>query len=220
MLLTVAATSQKVEQLRKIFAHMRYFTYCATFDNMVDTAEKYAISDLVLEAEKVTEHLVEDVAKIKMLYPEIHLFLLSDDKEHSLCVTRQLPLDISSNEVLFQILYYGKPTPNSVIDFHENLLVKGMLFNTYVHEIRIYGWIIKFSANDAFLLRYLAEIYPRRASKGELLSLCFEYGKKASFSALNARISRINKRAVASLPPLSRPVVTYKAKEGGYQIDF
>ncbi len=220
MLLTVAENAKEVERLRKIFVAMRYFTYCATFDNMVEVAEKHPLTDLVIEAEAITARLEKSIAKIQALYPEIHLFLLSDDKNHSLTVTIQLPFHISSDEVLFQILYYGKDTQNSVEGFHENLLVKGMLFNTYMHEIRVYGWIVDFSANDAFLLRYLAEIYPRRADIDELASLCFGYDKKVSESAVKSRISRINTRATLSLPPLSRPVVTHKRKEGGYQIDF
>lgn len=220
MLLTVAMSAREVERLKKIFVSMRYFTYAATFENMVECAQKYPISDLVIEAEAVTEHLSENVAKIQALYPDIHIFLLSDDKNHSMPVTIQLPFDITSDEVLFQILYFGKPTPNSVEDFHENLLVKGMLFNTYVHEIRVYGWIVDFSASDAFLLRYLAEIYPRRATIDELATLCFGYKEKVSDSTVKSRISRINRRAINSLAPLCRPIITYKKKEGGYQIDF
>ena len=215
MLLTVADTPEEVETVRKMFVYMRYFTYCATTANMLEAARKYPLSDLLIVTEAVNDDLIADVAQIRVLYPEINVFLVSDNMAHSLEVRRQLSTDISSEEILFEILYYSKPSPNSVDDFHENLIVKGLLFNTYIH-----GWIGKFSDNDAFLLRYLAEIYPRRASMDELCSLCFGFGKKASVGALKARISRINQRAMHSLPPLSRPIVTFKAKEGGYQIDF
>ena len=220
MLLTVGETENDVCALRKEFVSLGYFTYSATVDEAASLARKYPLTDLVIRAHSITGEIVATVDAIRSLYPSIHLFLLSDDKDHALDPRRQMPYDMDAYEVLFQILYYGEPSPNSVEDFRENLLIGGMLFNTYKAEVLIYGWRVPFPKSDVFLLRYLGEIYPRRATREELAELCFDYGKRASLAAVKTRISRLNARATELFPPLSRPVITYKKDEGGYQIDF
>ena len=220
MLLSVAKTANEVEHVRKCFVSLGYFTYCATFEEMVKTAEKFPLTDLVIVTRTVEESLKDRVESICALYPNINLFLLSDDYDHGLTVRRQMPYDMDAYEVLFQILYYSKPSPNSTEEFHENLLVKGMLFNSYRGCIHLYGWLVPFHQSEVFLLRYLGEIYPRRADNDELAELCFGYGKKATSNAVKSRISRINKHAIELVPALHRPIVTYKKNEGGYQIDF
>ncbi len=220
MLLSVAETAAEVVSLRAEFVRLGFFTYSATFEDMVALAQKYPLTDLIVRAVKVTELLKQRVEHIVSLYPELNVFLLSDNTSHTLSARRQLPFKTDAYEMLFQIMYYGKPSPNSAPAFYENLMVKGMLFNTYRSHIRIYGWLIPFSQSDVFLLRYLAEIYPRRASCEELAALCFSYGQGASESAVRSRISRINAKASEHLPALTRPVVTYKRNQGGYQIDF
>ncbi len=220
MLLSVAQTIEEVVALRKCFTGLGYFTYSATFKEMAEIAKKYPLTDLMIRAVTVTEELKRSVEHIVCLYPDINVFLLSDDSSHTLKVRRQLPLDADAYDMLFQILYYSEPTTNSALEFHENLIVKGMLFNTYRSHIRIYGWLIPFSQSEVFLLRYLGEIYPRRATIEELSSLCFSYGETASEGAVRTRISRINAKAKEHLPALCRSVVTYKKDKGGYQIDF
>lgn len=220
MLLTVADTPYKVEQLRKTFAQLRYFTYCATKETMLSCAKRYAPHAICLKTDEITERLKKDLEEIKSAFPSLAVILITDCVGHSLPADILLPKDAPVTHIFFHVLYYMPAKAYSSPLLRQNLLIKGMLFNTYMCHVRIYGWVIRFTGEDVFLLRYLAEIYPRRASIDELAELCFAYGKKASTATVRSRISRINQRAVNSLKALTRPVVTYKASDGGYQIDF
>ena len=220
MLLTVSDTPNEVEKMRKMFAHLRYFTYCALTEDMLASVSRYPLHAICLKTECITEKLRSDVKEIRHRYPDITILLVSDTQDHALPVDMHLNADTPPYHIFFHVLYYLPPSRNSASNMKENLVVKGLLFNSYRNHVRLYGWVASFTGEEVFLLRYLAEIYPRRASVEELASLCFGFGKTAKVSSVFSRISRINKVARMTVKSLSRPIVTYQASLGGYQIDF
>ena len=83
-------------------------------------------------------------------------------------------------------------------------------------KVFLCGQKAPFTPEEVFLLRYLAEIYPRCADVRELAALCFTYGKKTPRSTVASRISRINKKAERII---SVPILAKKPGEG-YGFDF
>ncbi len=217
MLLSVADTPEAIERTRKMFMRYYCFTYCAVKEDMLAAAEKYKPSAVLLRVEKMTEELVRDAKRLYEILPDVKFVIVSDDKSHDLPCAIQVKARTCALHIVFHTRYYMPRTAASGI-MKENHMISGLYFNTYFSQIRLFGYInYDYTLNDGFLLRFLAEQYPRRVSAEEIAECCFGYGKKPKLSAVTKRISRINQRSMHWYN--SHDVIKYFEGEG-YQIDF
>jgi len=218
MLLTVADSAEEVEYMRRRMAKLHYFTYCATTDKLIDAVTEYHPHVLALKPSHITEKLKADISVLHEKFPALAILLLSDEKDHGIAVTKQSPANTPFHHLVFDAMYYAPPSPNATPLFSNNLIVHGLLFNIYRKEIRIFSWRIRtLSDNEVYLLRYLAEHFPRRIPAQELAKECFGFGKTVSEKTVSSRIASINKKTSAIVK--NRPIVTCIRGEG-YQIDF
>ena len=218
MVLAIAPTTAEAEKLRRTFAKMHSFAFCATYDNMVRAADKYDPNGLLVFVPEISDVLVKKLKRICESHPDIGIVLFSDLPKESLAVLPHnacFPLHSREKTLQYQALYFSFPSPQSSA-FHSSYIISGLLMVPLDRKVFLCGEKVAFSPEEVFLLRYLAEIHPRRASVQELGAVCFTYGKKTPRSTVAARISRINNKAKHII---STPILTYKQSEG-YGIDF
>ena len=215
MLLAVTPTVEETEKLRHTYAKLHCFVYCATYRNMVRASETYKPDVILLLVHEVTELLQKKIQKIREILPDIALITLSDIDVTSLAPDLCYSLRVQKRVLQFQALYFRYPTENDA-PMQNALIVSGLFMHPYTRKIFLCGQWAHFSAEEAFLLRYLALVHPRRVDVEELAKLCFTYGKKTSRSTVAARVSRINKEARRLIYV---PILTYRRGEG-YGIEF
>lgn len=215
MLLAVAPTANEAEQLRRKYAKLHCFVRCASYRNLVRSAEEYAPDVILLEVNEMTDLLVQKIQKIRQSLPDIALITLSDIDVSPLAPDLSYSHHVHNKTLLFQLLYFRHPSANDSI-LKGGLIVSGLLLSPLDRAVFLCGHKIDFTPEEVFLLRYLAEIHPRRADVEELGKCCFTYGKKTPRSSVVARISRINKKAKELI---GVPVLTHRREEG-YGIDF
>ncbi len=220
MLLTVSDTVENVEFLRYKFSCLHFFTYCTLAQDMLDAARLHLPDTIFIKMNVLTDKVKEDLLEIRKIIPKLTVILLYDGE-----LSPDWPVDLHLEEstpifhIVFHTIYYAPVSPNGTEMLEANLLVHGMLFNVFYQRIYIYGDNVRFSTAEAFLLRYLAEIFPRRADVRELAAYCFPFGTRVSNENVYTLISRINARVARAHPEMGRPVITHKHDEG-YQIDF
>ena len=215
MLLAIAPTVEEAEKLRHTYAKLHCFVYCATYKNMVRASETYKPDVILLLVHEVSDLLCRKVEKIREILPQIAVITLSRVDVTSLSPDLSYSLNVQKRVLQFQALYFRYPTPNDA-PMQNSLIVSGLFMHPYTRKIFLCGQCAHFSSEEAFLLRYLALIHPRRADVEELGKFCFTYGKKTSRSTVAARISRINKEAKRVIYV---PILTYRHGEG-YGIEF
>ena len=125
-------------------------------------------------------------------------------------------MGVYSGTVLSQMVY-SMPLCSCASDPRYDMILHGLHMDLKRRMVYIFGLPIPVTHNEAFLLRYLCEIHPRRATAAELGRLCFGYGVRAKRSTVASRISRINAKA-ASIT-MGRPIIKC-VTDKGYQIDF
>lgn len=216
MLLTVADTAEEVEKLRVIFSKSHYFTYLTTTDKLLSAAKRYKPNVILIETDNITDSLRESVEKTRELLPYTYFITISSEDTSSLLPVLTYPKGVYSGTVLSQIVICMPRHPCSS-DPRENMIVHGLHMDLHSRTVSLYGEPFSVTHNEACLLRYLCEIYPRRADAAELGRLCFGFGVKAKRSTVASRISRINAKAASFLN--GRPIITC-VTDKGYQIDF
>jgi DNA-binding response OmpR family regulator len=216
MLLTVADTAEELEKLRVIFSKSHYFTYCSTTDKLLSAAKRYKPHVILIETNNITDTLRENATKVRDLLPYTYFITISNEDTSSLLPVLTYPQGVYSGTVLSQIVICVPRHP-CASDPRENMIVHGLHMDLRERTVSLYGLPLAVTHNEAFLLRYLCEIYPRRADATELAKLCFGFGVKAKRSTVASRISRINAKAAALLG--GRSIITC-ITDKGYQIDF
>ena len=215
MLLVVARDGCEAESLRRTFAKLHLFAYFATYQNFLHSAEKYSPSAIVLSVDEVTDALVEKVKRMRSALSDVPLLTLSDADVSALSPDIRCSTRVHAKTLLYQAVYFSLPTPYASA-FSGSIMISGLLLHPYDHAVYLAGQAAAFTPEEVFLLRYLAEIHPRRASLSEIAHLCFPYGKRPSRSSIASRVSRINREARRLI---SVPILTYRRGEG-YGIDF
>lgn len=216
MLLTVADTAEELEKLRLMLSKSHYFTYLATKDKLFSAAKRYKPSVILLETDVVDETLLSDMEKVREVLPNMLLLTVSNANTEALMPVFSYPKGVYSSTVLGQaVLCMPRHVCSSVPK--ENMILHGLHMDLAAGEEYLYGLPLHLTHNEAFLLRYLFEIYPKRATAAELGRLCFGVGVRARRSTVASRISRINAKAMSL--PLRRPIITCKTNEG-YTIEF
>lgn len=216
MLLTVTDDAASLERLRLMFSKSHYFTYCATTDKIFAAAKRYKPNVILLETDDINEKLLSDMKMIHAMLPNTFLLTVSNADTSSLEPLFSYPKGVYSGTVLRQIVIC-MPRHACASDPRENMILHGLHMDLHTRKVSLYGMELPLTHNEAFLLRYLCEIYPKRATAAELGMLCFGVGVRAKRSSVASRISRINAKATAILP--GRPIITC-VTDKGYQIDF
>lgn len=216
MLLTVTDTAEELEKLRLMFSKSHYFTYCATKDKILPAAKRYKPDVILLETEEIDDALVHEMEKVREILPNTYLLTVSSKDTEALMPLFSYPKGVYSSTVLQQIVIC-EPRHRCSSEPRENMILHGLHMDLHTGGEYLYGRHLGLTHNEAFLLRYLFEIYPRHATAAELGRLCFGVGVRACRSTVASRISRINAKA-ASLPP-HRPIITC-VTDKGYQIKF
>ena len=216
MLLTVADTPEELEKLRLMFSKSHYFTYCATKDKMFSAAKRYKPNVILLETDEIDEGLVSEMERIREMLPRMLLLTVSNADTEALIPVFSYPKGVYSSTVLQQVVIC-EPLHRCSSLPRENMILHGLHMDLYAGEEYLYGLPLHLTHNEAFLLRYLFEIYPKRATAAELGRLCFGVGVRAGRSTVASRISRINAKAAAL--PLQKPIISCVTNEG-YKLEF
>lgn len=216
MLLTVADDKEKLEKLRLIFSKSHYFTYCATIDKLYAAAKRYRPEVVLIETERFDEALKQEIMRVYDLPPCNYVILVTNADIPPDFPVIPHPMGVHSGTVLEQIVICRLRHP-CASEPRENMIVHGLHMDLYHRQVSLYGLPMPVTHNEAYLLRYLCEIHPRRATAAELGRLCFGVGVKAKRSTVASRISRINAKAAAILD--GRTIITC-VTDKGYQIDF
>ena len=215
MVLAIAPTTEETEKFRRTFAKLHCFVYCASYANMVRVAEKYKPNALIIQVPEVTDLIKKKLGRIRTLLPDIGVIILSDTDVSELEPDLKYSLRAQKRTIQSQALYFTEEKPYK--SYHwGSYIISGLVMIPFYQTIYLGGELAHFTPEEVFLLRYLAEIYPRRASVQELGALCFTYGKKTPRATVASRISRINKKAESLI---FEPIITFKSEEG-YGIDF
>lgn len=215
MLLIVAPTAEETEAWRHTFAKLHTFVYSATYHNFVTSAEKFSPNAILLVVHEVTDTLLSKLKRVRAFLPDCALITISK------CDTAELSPDLSYSPhvqrftLKFQAHYFAKKHAYESV-LPGSRMISGLLLVPMDEYVFLYGRPAKFSAEEVFLLRCLAEHHPRRMTAEELGKYCFAYGKKTPRTTVASRISRINKEAKRII---SVPIITHKNSEG-YGIDF
>lgn len=216
MMLVVTPTDARTERLRREYAKLHCFVYCATYKNLLHSAEKYTPDVVLLEVtETVSDALVQKVRRLREILPDVALITLADTDVSSLAPDLTYSLRLHKQTLQFQALYFAYPHKHASYK-KGSIIIEGLLLIPTEFMVLLYGHPIDFSPEEVFLLRYLAEIYPRRADADELGRYCFTYGRKTPRSTVASRISRINKRAEDYI---FTPIITHRRGEG-YGFEF
>ncbi|MBO5755620.1 MAG: hypothetical protein J6R89_06140 [Clostridia bacterium] len=216
MLLTVTDTAEELEKLRLMFSKSHYFTYCATKDKLYSAAKRYKPNVILLETDVVDDTLLSDMERVREILPDVFLLTVSNVDTEALVPVFAYPKGVYSSTVLRQVVIC-EPLHRCSSLPRESMILHGLHMDLNAGEEFLYGLPLGLTHNEAFLLRYLFEIYPRRATAAELGRLCFGVGVKAGRSTVASRISRINAKAMAL--PLHIPIISSRTNEG-YQIEF
>lgn len=216
MLLTVADTPEELEKLRLMFSKSHYFTYLSTKDKLYSAAKRYKPNVILLKTDEITDTLISDMEKVRKILPNMLLLTVSNADTEALTPVFSYPKGVYSSTVLQQVVICEPRHRCSSLP-RENMILHGLHMDLYTGEEYLYGLPLHLTHNEAFLLRYLFEIYPKRATAAELGRLCFGVGVRAGRSTVASRISRINAKAAAL--PLHTPIITCVAKEG-YKLEF
>lgn len=216
MMLVVTPSCEKTEFLRREYAKLHCFVYCATYKNLLRSAEKYTPDVILLYVSSpVTDTLVQKVEQVRALLPDVALITLADTDVSRLAPDLTYSLHVQKLILQFQALYFAYPHAHASYA-KGSIIIEGLLLLPTERMVFLYGHPMSFTPEEVFLLRYLAEIHPRRADADELGRHCFTYGKKTPRSTVASRISRINKRAEAYI---SVPIITHHRGEG-YGFEF
>lgn len=215
MVLAIAPTTEETEKFRRTFAKLHCFVYCASYDNMVRVAEKYKPDGLIIQVPEMTDILKKKLKRIRTILPDIAVVVLSDTDVSELSPDLKYSMRTQKRTLQFQALYFIEQKSYKSY-YWGSYIISGLFLSPFHHLVYLAGQLAHFTPEEVFLLRYLAEIYPRRASVGELGALCFTYGKKTPRATVASRISRINKKAESLI---FEPILTFKPEEG-YGIDF
>lgn len=216
MLLAITPTVAETERLRRFFVKYHSFVYCATHQNMIRAAERYRPEAILLVLDEVTDVLVQKMAKIREILPDVALLTVSNAED----VTRLEPdikykKTVPSKYLWFQSMYFNPPCPQKSI-FMGSYIVSGLFMSQQDRYVFLYGQLADFTPDETFLLHYLMIIHPRRATAAELGSCCFSYGRVAPRATVASRISRINQ---VSKNLIKAPIITCRRGEG-YGIEF
>lgn len=221
MILTVADTAEKLERIRRAFADLHFFTYCALTEEMTDALREYKPTILYIDKSEYSVSFCETLALIAAQNPKIVIICVCDPSEQgesNLPSVIRLPHLRSYRSLVLSVAYYAPESANASPLCKQNCIVHGLLFSAEPKDIRLCGKrLTTLTPSEAYLLRYLAEIHPRRARSEELARLCYGYGKCVSSAAVAATVKRINQKASPILR--FRPLITFQ-KEEGFQIDF
>ncbi len=215
MLLTVSDNKPALEKLYRIFCKSHYFSYFATCDRLLAVAKRYKPQVILIETDTINDALITDIEKIRTLLPNVFLITLSNEDTSPLSPVFSFRKGAYSGTVLRSIASC-MPLHPSASSPRENMIVHGLHMDLHSLKISLYGEVAPFSNGEAFFLRYLCEIYPRRAPVMDLGKHCFGPYNKAPRTTVASRISRINAKATAVL---GFPIITY-IRNVGYQIDF
>lgn len=210
MVLAVTPSNEETEALRRFYAKSQLFVYCATYRNFVNSAEKYTPNMIVLKVDAVTDTLKEKVKRVREALPHVSLITLSDSDTSALSPDFAYSTRIHAQTLFFQTVYFLEASPYASV-FTGSRMINGLLLHPYDKAIFLYGQPFHATPEEAYLLRYLAEIHPRRADWQELGRHCFTYGKSTKRSTVASRISRINREARRCI---SLPLITFHAGEG------
>ena len=215
MILIVAPTNEETEALRRVFVKLGVFVYSTAYSGFIHSAEKYAPSLIVLKVNEVTDRLAQKVKEVRALLGDVTLLTLSDADVSLLLPDLSYSTRVHKRTLLYQALYFSANTATASA-FVGSRIVSGLFLHPYEGEVYLCGQKPRFTPEEVYLLRYLAEIHPRRAAWTELARHCFPYGKRTSRSSVASRISRINKEARRLI---FVPILTDRRGEG-YGIDF
>ena len=218
MVLIVTPSVAETEELRRKLAKLHCFVYCAMYSNMVRVAEKYLPTAVMIKVSEKSDLLDKKMKRIRSFLPDIAVITISDSSDAISELRPDLKLSplVHDKTLQYQALYFTPQLPQSAA-FWGSYIISGLLLNpTDDCKVFLGGTRVHFSPEEVFLLRYLAEIHPRRAEISELAALCFTYGKKTPRSTVASRISRINKKAKDII---SVPIIQKNADEG-YGFDF
>ena len=217
MVLVITPTVEETEHLRRFFVKYHAFVYCATHQNMVRAAERYKPEALLLVFNKLTNTIVQKVAKIREILPDVALLTVCDADDDLTPIAPDITYKrtVPSKYLWYQSMYFNPITPHKSI-FMGSYIVSGMFISQQDYAVFLHGQLASFTRDEVYLLHYLAAIHPRRATVTELGSCCFTYGRVAPRSTVAARISRINK---VSEDLINCPIVTCRRGEG-YGIEF
>lgn len=216
MLLAVTPTPEETEELRRTYAKLHCFVYTATYKNFVRAAETYRPTVILLKVTgEVSDLLVKKVQKVREIIPDIALITLSDTDVSALLPDLKYSLKVQKRTLQFQGFYFIAPSPKDTL-YMGSYIISGLLMVPFDNKIFLCGNKINFTPEEIFLLRYLANIHPRRADAEELGTVCFSYGKTAPRTTVASCISRMNKKAERII---SVPIITHRAEEG-YGIEF
>ena len=216
MLMVVTPTPEETENLRRTYAKLHTFVYCATYDNFVSSAEKYKPDAVLLVVHSITDVLIRKLEKVKELLPVVALITLSDMDTSPLSPNLKYSLRVQKLTLKFQAHYFAKASQKVSSVSDGALIVSGLLMLPFAERVLLFGRTASFTPEEVFLLRFLAEKHPVRVSAEELGHHCFTYGKPTPRSTVAARISRINKLAEKEI---FTPIITYRRGEG-YGLDF
>lgn len=216
MLMIVTPTAEKTEALRRTFAKLHTFVYSATYDNFVSCAEKYRPDAIFITVYEVTEILRRKVEKVRELLPLVAILTLSNTDVSGLAPHLSFSLNVHKQTLKFEGNYFSPKAQYDMYITQGSRTVLGLWFSPYLTSVFLYGFLMPFTSEEVFLLRFLAERYPARVSVEEIARHCFTYGKKTPRASVASRISRINKKAEARI---FVPIITHRRGEG-YGIDF
>ena len=216
MMLVVTSCAERTELYRREYARLHCFVHCATYQNFIHSAEKYAPDVILLEVlDAVSEKLVQKMQRIREILPDIALIVISDVDTASLAPDLKYSLRVQAQTLQFQAMYFSPRSKYASLK-PGSLIISGLFLVPSELLVFLCGQLAPFSPEEVFLLRYLAENHPRRIGVEELGRCCFTYGKRTSRSTVASRISRIN--AIAK-KLISVPIITNRRGEG-YGIDF
>ena len=216
MLMVVTPTAEETETLRKKYAKLHTFVYCATYKSFIPFAEKYQPTVVLVIVHEVTSALISKIARVREILPEVAVITLSNSDVSALSPDLEYSLQVHKQTLRFQAHYFEYESPYISTVEMGALIISGLLLAPFSARVLLYGRAVNYTPEEVFLLRYLAKKHPTRISTEELGRLCFGYGKKAPRSTVAARISRINRLAKQHI---FTPIITYRHGEG-YGIDF
>lgn len=219
MLLTMTDTPLRAELMRKIFVKLQIFSYLSLPETLTEDVHTYDPKLIIIHTSNFTDELTDAIAALQDEYPDMRWILMTNCEPNDIpCrLVFQITLrqNARMNTILFFYLKLMPMVPNTAL-VPGKVIAKGLYLNPYFRTVMIYGYKMHFSPTEIYIMRYLVEIFPRRATAEEIGKHCFAFRYNPPRSTVAAQISGINKHAGAFL---HRKLITCVTKEG-YTIDF
>ena len=106
MLLVVTPTAEETEEMRRTFAKLHCFVFCATYGNMIRVAEKYKPEAILIKVPEVTDLLKKKLKHIRTASPNIAVIVLSNTNVDALAPDLKYSLRVQKRTLQFQALYF------------------------------------------------------------------------------------------------------------------